>query len=307
MTRMVQVPFGYVDIKALDLAERDALEAVRLDPQLAEARATLSMMHALHGRWVQSEQQMQLAFGLDNSNWQTFSRHSLVLATSGRLQDALKEARRAHEELAPLAMPAMVRHAIILATVGEDDKAMRLVDSALTMGGVTGVGEMPIMQAMAAFRAGRPAEAANHILILLPPTARGEEADRVVTEVFMAAAEGKQPARAQAAKDLRELIARLPVDARARSQAHMLMVLSTLVGDLDSAFASANRDLDYYASVQAVGPWWYPMWIPELAPFRRDARFIALVERMHLPDYWNAYGPPDVPGCEWRDRKLRCS
>jgi hypothetical protein len=31
----------------------------------------------------------------------------------------------------------------------------------------------------------------------------------------------------------------------------------------------------------------------ELAPFRDDPRFNALVERMRLPEYWNVHGPPD--------------
>jgi hypothetical protein len=142
---------------------------------------------------------------------------------------------------------------------------------------------------------------------LLPPAARAEGADKVITQVFVAAAEGKQPDRAQAAKALRDLSRHLPAEARERNNGHLLMLLFTLVGDLDSAFESANRNLDYYAAAQAVGPWWYPLWIRELVPLRRDDRFQALVERMHLPEYWNAYGPPDVPGCEWRDRKLRCA
>jgi len=35
------------------------------------------------------------------------------------------------------------------------------------------------------------------------------------------------------------------------------------------------------------------LWIPELAPFRADARFDAIVERLNLMPYWLRYGPPD--------------
>jgi hypothetical protein len=144
-------------------------------------------------------------------------------------------------------------------------------------------------------------------LQLVPPAARAEGADAAIAHVFEVAAAGKSPAMAQAAKELRALTRRVSVDALDRSHGQLLMLLYALVGDFDSAFESAHHNLDYFAAADALGPWYYALWLPELAGLRRDERFQALIERLHLPDYWNAYGPPDVAGCEWRDRKLHCS
>jgi TolB-like protein/Tfp pilus assembly protein PilF len=306
-TRLVQASFGYVLVEAVREAERDAREAVKLDPSLAEARATLGMVHGISGRWLQAEQEMEQASNLDSRNWQTLSRHALLLATVGKLQDALKEAKKAHEELAPLAMPAMMRHAIVLSTLGQDDEAMRFVDSVTRMGGVTAVGEIATMQSLSAFRAGRPAEAASRLLPVVPPAARAEGADVVIADVFEAAAAGKPADMAQAAKELRALTQRLSVDALDWSHGQLLMLLYALVGDFDSAFDAARHSLDYFGTADVLGPWYYALWLPELSGLRRDDRFHGLIERLHLPDYWNAYGPPDVPGCEWRDRALRCT
>jgi hypothetical protein len=175
------------------------------------------------------------------------------------------------------------------------------------MGSVTAVGEIATMQAVAAFRAGRTAEAANRLAPVLPAAARAEGADAVIAHVFEAAAAGDAPAMAHAASELRALADRLSVDELDWSHGQLLMLLYALVGDFDSAFDAAARSLDYFGTADVLGPWYYAVWLPELSGLRRDDRFQALIERLRLPDYWNAYGPPDVPGCEWRDRKLRCS
>jgi len=64
----------------------------------------------------------------------------------------------------------------------------------------------------------------------------------------------------------------------------------------------APKSLDDFARAGTIGTAWVFLWTSELAPFRDDSRFSALVERMKFPDYWNVYGPPD--GCELRDGAL---
>jgi hypothetical protein len=70
----------------------------------------------------------------------------------------------------------------------------------------------------------------------------------------------------------------------------------------DQAFEMANRSLDDFAAVGSIGTAWGFLWARELAGFRDDTRFSALVARLRLPDYWQRYGPPD--GYEWRDGQL---
>ena len=41
----------------------------------------------------------------------------------------------------------------------------------------------------------------------------------------------------------------------------------------------------------------FPMrewWLPEFSAFRRDPRFIELVDKVGLPGFWRAYGWPDA-------------
>ena len=46
------------------------------------------------------------------------------------------------------------------------------------------------------------------------------------------------------------------------------------------------------------------IWRPEMRPFRKDARFAALMARTGLFDYWQRYGPPD--DCDLKDGVLAC-
>lgn len=62
---------------------------------------------------------------------------------------------------------------------------------------------------------------------------------------------------------------------------------------LDEAFQLANASLDHFARSGMVGTQWGMLWMPEMRPFRRDARFQRFVERLRLPDYWRHHGPPD--------------
>jgi len=80
------------------------------------------------------------------------------------------------------------------------------------------------------------------------------------------------------------------------------MVWYSGLGGLDQAYAIMNRSLDDFGRSGTIGTAWVFLWMSELAPFRADARFGALVERMKFPDYWNVYGPPD--GYDWRDGRL---
>jgi len=81
-----------------------------------------------------------------------------------------------------------------------------------------------------------------------------------------------------------------------------ILLWYTQIGALDGAFALMNRSLDRYARQGIVGTTWGCLWLNEMAPFRLDPRFGEVARRMHLPDYWAAFGPPD--GHVWRGNNL---
>jgi hypothetical protein len=69
---------------------------------------------------------------------------------------------------------------------------------------------------------------------------------------------------------------------------------------LDELYGYANR-IDEHDSLGALQS---QMWLPEMRPFRRDARFQRLVTRLGLIDYWKQYGPPD--DCDLHGDVLVC-
>jgi len=87
-------------------AQSNAQRALALDPQLAEARAVLSMIR-LSYQWdrAASEREIREAIRLNPSYAQAHQYYSTVLTTAGRFDEAIAEAKRALE-LDPLSAPA---------------------------------------------------------------------------------------------------------------------------------------------------------------------------------------------------------
>ncbi|MEJ0006013.1 MAG: hypothetical protein WDM77_06390 [Steroidobacteraceae bacterium] len=124
----------------------------------------------------------------------------------------------------------------------------------------------------------------------------------MIREVYAALGE---PTKKPAASDaLQNLVRRLKPDDLPVNARKDLLALFTQLGALDRAFTLANQSLDLYAHEGTVGSAWGVLWLPEMRPFRQDARFQAFVTRLKLMDYWRAFGPPD--GCDLRQDKLIC-
>jgi tetratricopeptide (TPR) repeat protein len=66
------------------------------------------------------------------------------------------------------------------------------------------------------------------------------------------------------------------------------MVMLSRLGDIDGAFAAADRYVDRFASYEPTGPPF--LFIAATGPMRRDPRFMRLVARLGLVDYWRSSG-----------------
>jgi serine/threonine protein kinase/TolB-like protein len=88
----------------------EAERAIALDPEVAEAHAALGFSYYQEGNWEESDKHFQTALGLNPSYSMALHWHSLVLASRGQLDLALKEMRKA-EELDPLAFITIDRAA----------------------------------------------------------------------------------------------------------------------------------------------------------------------------------------------------
>ncbi len=111
----------------------------------------------------------------------------------------------------------------------------------------------------------------------------------------------KKPAARQA---LASLVRRIGAEHLDANLAKQLIVAFTQIGALDEAYDLANRSLDGFMRSGSVGSAWGALWLPEMGPFRSDARFQMFVTRLRLIDYWKQHGPPD--DCELKDGKLTC-
>jgi hypothetical protein len=191
-----------------------------------------------------------------------------------------------------------MHRAMANAILERDEAALQDANLGMSLGAPRDSGGMPFILAGAAQRAGRYTEAADYTVASMPAKARAAGAGPVLRLVYEASA---NPAlRPVAAIELRNFASQLdPVDV-----GHSLVVLHMMAGDIDAAYGAADRLIDELAAWGLVGTNWYVIWTPSMLPFRQDARFQALVQRLNLMDYWATHGPPD--GCTLENGNLRC-
>jgi TolB-like protein/tetratricopeptide (TPR) repeat protein len=293
---------GHVLPHALEDAERDAGEALGIDPNLSDAHWALGINDAVRGNWLRAEASFRRAIALNAGEWQQHNDYALfVLASAGHMQRALAECYEAYR-LAPSnpVPPAML--AAMYALEGKYGQALQLAARAKAMGAPAEVVPLPQIYAGEAARAGRYREAAElSSLSLIEPLRRRGGAD-TLRKVYEAI--GDPRGRSAAIDSLRQLIRGIDPDELDSVTVKDLIGLFVGLGSLDDAFALANSSLDGFAHKGTVGEIWANLWGEEMRPFRHDPRFQILVRRLKLPDYWARYGPPD--GCEFSNATLVC-
>jgi TolB-like protein/DNA-binding winged helix-turn-helix (wHTH) protein len=301
-TRMALLMFGLPVSGGVDAAEKDAKQALELDPNLAGGHRALAAVHTARARWVDAEAEYQVALATSPAdpailvNWATF------LAAVGRVKDSLSTAEKARE-LAPLALPTIVNRAAMYSLVGRDEEAVRDVKLATSMGAATQYGVIPVVLSNGALRAGHFEDAARYMMESLPASARAAGVEHALSLAYEAS---QNPAkRKDATTALHDLMSRVPMESLDRRRGTVFMIAFTLAGDLDGAYAAANHAADDYEKIGTVGVNWAALWIPEMKPFRDDVRFQALVRRIKLLDYWKAEGPPD--NCTLEREQVLCA
>jgi hypothetical protein len=139
---------------------------------------------------------------------------------------------------------------------------------------------------------------------VLPPDVRAKGGVEVLQLIYRAV--GDESRRAAAVEALRALraIAEGPNAMESSLMVVLAMQWYTMLGALDHAYDVANRALDQFKRSGFAGAHWGGLWMPEMRPFRRDARFQTFATRLGFMDFWLQYGPAD--DCELRDGKLIC-
>jgi TolB-like protein len=297
------IRWGYAMPDALESAEREATQALTIDPHLAEAQGVLGVAHATRGQWVEAEKAFRQALALNQADPETHSAHAvLVSSVAGHLRDALQEAALAYRD-APANQIVVLRLAATQDAIGLDSDALHYANLAIDLGYNSNLEPITGIREGAALRAGRYAEAANQAVLNLSGAERLAGYENAVRLSYAALADPAKKAAAIAA--LRSLSAVSRAPALFGTADLLYYFIYTLLGAPDEAYAAANALLDNLEHAGTLTPnAWRAMWAPEMAPFRKDPRFQAFVTRLGLMDYWKQYGPPD--DCDLKDGKITC-
>jgi DNA-binding winged helix-turn-helix (wHTH) protein len=279
--------------------ERDVRRALALDPNLAEAHATLAAFRAQRGDWLGAEESFQAALRADPSEPIARMQYvTRVLMPVGRLAESRAQLMQAYR-LAPADVFVVSQLAALNSILGLDDEAIRFHKLATALGAGP---FLPEVYANAALRAGRHAEAATHMAANLSPAMKNAGGAEVMKLVCNALAD---PLLKSAARDaLTRLTQALSVGQSLEPFiATDIITAFARLGALEPAYHVAEDLLKDAERQGAVGlGQWVVVWLPEMSAFRLDVRFQSLARRLRLFDYWERYGPAD--GCWLRDGQL---
>lgn len=299
----MQVQLGSRGPEILDEAMQDAERALALDPTLSDACALLAMLQAGRGQWCDADASFRRAIALDPKEPSVYLTYAVyALASCGHLREAIAQAETCYQ-LAPAMVGAAVTLAGLHSLVGQDDQVAEYLRVVADLGAPPQA-PVPIFLSQAARRAGRNAEAADHMMVVMPPSARAAGSDDVVKLVFTAFDDAVK--RSAAISALRALQAALgPQIADAWPMAILMLNWYAMLSAMDDAYAIAGRIvMNFERTGRLILINLTPIWLPELTAFRRNPRFHDFTARLGFVDYWQAYGPPD--GCELKDGKLTC-
>lgn len=235
-----------------------AERAIALDEESAEAHTALSSVLWWQRNWPGAERELRRALELNPGEANTRSWHAQLLAGMGRLQEALAEIRRAHEQ-DPFALIVTLNHGWICYLLKDYDCAAQQQRKAIELNHEWAPSYVQLAVTLA--QQGMHQEARGSALRAaeLAPRSSYVRAD-VALVLARAGSHGEAREQLKRAKDNRP-------DAFKIARAHVAL------NEPDSALVWLER-----------APWQFThravRWDPVLDPLRSDARFQQLVTRI---------------------------
>jgi DNA-binding winged helix-turn-helix (wHTH) protein len=282
----------------LKAAERDATQALARYDGLADAHLALAMIRASRHRWNEADAHHRTAMLLDSANIGVRNMYVLnVLRPTGQLRRARAELVASYQSAPDDGFTA---HELALTHVllGDDAAAARFVSLSQSLTGLpTPQWDLMFVKARIAARTGKYADAAECAANALPPILKQAGAAEIARTIYSALADPQQSARA-----IESVLAFAPAllqnGVDGRSRAFFLTAIAMLDAS-DTAFDLAFawlREPDESCVVMD----WSDLWLPELATFRKHARFQQLASQLGLIDYWQQSVPPGEHPTEWQ-------
>jgi len=266
------------------LAVMTVEKGVAVDSKIEDAAAAIYGSYYHNQKmWSESEAAYKKAVSASVLDSTSFTWYSRLLASVGRLDDALVQALAA-VEIDPLNAINNSRVAIMYTWLGNSAEAHKFFKRAKSLG-AKGVLPHDLPYALLLLRDGRYAEA-NDIAVESSTT---ESIDpkwvRPVFEAF------RDPAMSSAG--LRALDMALEEDALA---AEVQVVARTVLGDIDGAMAIAS-ELERPGETFQMDL----LFTPELQGLREHPEFMPLLESLGVVDYWRE------AGCTFNGHKALCN
>ncbi|HXQ95106.1 MAG TPA: AAA family ATPase [Thermoplasmata archaeon] len=246
--------------EALPLAQAAALRGLELDPQLAEAHASLGLVLRHQSDCGGAERELRAAIRVNPGYAMAHHWLHLVLLEEGRIEEAGRELAKA-EESDPLSPVVLNSSAHLAWIAGDVEGALQKWDRALELGPPVDLATFNRFALL--ILSGRRDEAVGFLAVY--ESGPAELLSKLWVGACAHALMGDRGGAERRMAQLRSEPNGAPV-ARAWSA-----VVSALLGDLDEAYRIAmDRD-------EAIGGWWAVLRAsPALANFRADPRYRAL-------------------------------
>ena len=295
---------------ALDMAlpgslvdsEREVKRCLAMDSNIGSTHAALGIIYAAQGKWLDAQERFRDGLALEPADPLIQQGYAMYLLGSVGLLRAYANTSLAAQRLAPALIAPVLNLAVANTLLHQTEAAHRYAELAVELGVPRFGAVLQDVLALIAMREGRFDEAAELAVSGLPPDIAADGGDEIVRQVYAALGNSAGFSRPIAALDtLRARGARVEMSQFMKRR---LMLWYVQLGALDQAFEVATQSLEYFARSGSIGTAWAFLWMPEMSPFRQDARFQLMCQRMGLIDYWQAYGPPD--NCELRGGTLIC-
>ncbi len=255
-------------VETISEARAAAEQALKLDPDLAEARVSLGQIKLwLNWDWPAARREFEQGITLNSASALAHNQYAMYLATLGRLSDAIGEVRRALD-LDPLSPIVNSDLGWYLLFSGQHDEAIAQFRKTLDMdaNSVAAHRGLGIAYSEAGQHDAAVAELKRALLL---------SENSPVVQAHLGAAYAKQGAKAAADDVLKDLQGR---SAREYVPASALAIVLAAQGDRARALDALERAYEEhdFALVQiVVAPWFRPL--------RGEDRYDRLVVRLGLP------------------------
>jgi len=270
----------------VDVTSRQAIQTVEkgvsVDSNIKDAAGAVygSVFHK-QKMWAESAAAYERAISANVVDSSAFTWYSRLLASVGRLDDALIQAKAA-VSIDPDNAVNNSRVAIVYTWLGDTEEAFTYFRRAVSLG-ASGVKTHDLPYALLLLREGRFDEATE---IAVDASASESIDPRWVEPVFEAFLDPEQAeAGLRALDDSEEVLAK-----------EVLITARTVLGDIDGAMAIA-------AELEKPGETFQMdlLFTPELRPLREHPEFMPLLERLGIVDYWRD------AGCIYDGHKAVCT